>query len=133
MIDYVSILKQHPNGVLATQDGKGVRTRVFQFQFAEGDKLYFCTQNFKPVYEQLKANPHVSFCTYTEDFNPALSVSGKAIFTEDATLKTRAIEGNPLIKEIYKTADNPIFALFYIEVEDVESFTFAEGSRKYKV
>jgi uncharacterized pyridoxamine 5'-phosphate oxidase family protein len=133
MIDYVSILKQFPNGVLATQSGKGVRTRVFQFQFAEGNKLYFCTQGVKPVYDQLKANPDVSFCTYTQDFNPVVSVNGKAVFTENAALKERAINDNPLIKDIYQRADNPIFKLFYIEVEGIETFSFAEGPQSYKI
>ena len=133
MIDYVSILKQSPNGVLATQNGKGVGTRVFQFQFAEGNKLYFCTQSTKPVYEQLTSVPHVSFCTYAQDFNPVLSVNGKAVFTEDMGLKTRAINDNPLIKEIYQTPENPTFKLFYLEVETLETFSFTEGSKSYKL
>ena len=133
MIDYVGILKQSPNGVLATHNGQGVGTRVFQFQFADGNKLYFCTQSFKPVYEQLTANPNVSFCTYTQDFNPVLSVTGKAVFTEDMELKSRAINDNPLIKDIYKTPDNPIFKLFYIEVNAIETFSFADGTKTYKV
>ncbi len=77
MFDYQAILKANPNGVLATQNGQGVGTRVFQYLFADANKVYFCTSNQKPVYDQLKANPNVSFCTYPANFSPVLSVNGK--------------------------------------------------------
>ncbi|MDR2855602.1 MAG: pyridoxamine 5'-phosphate oxidase family protein [Methanomicrobiales archaeon] len=133
MIDYATILKENPNGVLATQDGQRVRTRVFQYQFADGNKVYFCTSSEKSVYNQLKTNPHISFCTYPQNFDPVLSVDGKAIFSDDITLKSRVLEENPMIKEIYETADNPIFKIFYIEAEEIRTFSFAEGPKTYKL
>ena len=133
MIDYTAILKQNPNGVLATCSGDGLRTRVFQYLFAEGNKVYFCTGSQKPVYEQLKANPNVSFCTYPADFNPVLSVNGKVVFVDDIALKTRALEENPHIKGIYNTPENPVFRIFYIDVAEVETFSFMEGSKIYKI
>ena len=133
MIDYAAILKQNPNGVLATRDGDGVQTRVFQYLFADGNKVYFCTSSQKPVYGQLQANANVSFCTYTADFNPVLSVNGKAVFVDDMGLKTRALDENPPIKGIYNTPDNPVFKIFYIEVTEVDTFNFAEGPKSYKL
>jgi len=132
MINYAEILKANPNGVLATQDGNKVKTRVFQYLFADGKKVYFCTNSEKPVYKQLQANPNVSFCTFPQDFTPVLSINGKAVFVEDKTLKARALDENPPIKGIYQTADNPIFKIFYVEVEEVETFSFAEGPKSYK-
>ena len=132
MINYAEILKANPAGVLATQDGNKVKTRVFQYLFADGKKVYFCTNSEKPVYKQLQANPNVSFCTYPQNFTPVLSINGKAVFVEDKALKARALDENPPIKGIYQTADNPIFKIFYIEVEEVETFSFAEGPKSYK-
>ncbi len=133
MIDFAALLKASPNGVMATQaDGK-VKTRVFQYLFADGNKVYFCTGNQKPVYAQIKANPNVSFCTYPANFSPVLSVNGKAVFVDDLTLKTRALDENPGIKGIYKEPANPVFELFYIDVEEVETFSFAEGPTTYTV
>ena len=132
MIDYAAILKTTPNGVLATQDGQGVKTRVFQFLFAEGKKVYFCTNSEKPVYNQLNVNPNVSFCV-PGDFSPVLSINGRAVFVEDVTLKTRVLDENPLIKTIYNSPNNPIFKLFYIDVEEVETFGFSEGPKIYKL
>ena len=133
MINFAEILRANPNGVLASQDGPGVRTRVFQYLFADGNKVFFCTSSEKPVYKQLKANPNVSFCTYPADFNPVLSINGQAVFVDDLTLKTRALDENPPIKGIYNTPDNPVFQLFYIDVTDVDAFSFAEGPKNYKL
>lgn len=133
MINFAEILKANPNGVLATQDGNKVKTRVFQYLFADGNKVYFCTNSEKPVYKQLQLNPNVSFCTYPSNFAPVLSINGKVAFVEDPALKTRALEENPSIKGIYKTPDNPIFKIFYIKTEEVETFSFTEGPKSYTV
>ncbi|MDR1639208.1 MAG: pyridoxamine 5'-phosphate oxidase family protein [Clostridiales bacterium] len=133
MFDYATVLKENPNGVLATQDGDKVATRVFQYLFSDGNKAYFSTSNEKPVYSQLKANPYVSFCAYPANFAPVVSVKGKAVFVDDLALKTRALDENPVIKGIYKTPDNPIFELFYIDAEEIETFSFADGPKTYTV
>jgi uncharacterized pyridoxamine 5'-phosphate oxidase family protein len=133
MINFTEILKANPNGVLATKDGTGVKTRIFQYLFADGNKIYFCTSSEKPVYAQLKANPNVSFCTYPQNFTPVLSVNGKAVFVDDLALKTRALDENPGIKDIYKAPDNPTFKIFYIDVKEVETFSFAEGPKTYTI
>jgi len=133
MINFAEILKTNPNGVMATQDGNKVKTRVFQYLFADGNKVYFCTNSEKPVYKQLQANPNISFCTFPQNFSPVLSINGKAVFVDDLTLKTKALDENPPIKGIYKTPDNPIFKIFYVEVEEVETFSFTEGPQTYKV
>lgn len=133
MIDYLSVLKENPNGVLATQDGSAVKTRVFQYLFSDGNKVYFCTNNEKPVYRQLKEHPYASFCAYPANYSLVLSVNGKVVFVNDLALKTRALDENPSIKGIYERADNPIFEIFYIDVEQVETFSFAEGSGSYTI
>jgi uncharacterized pyridoxamine 5'-phosphate oxidase family protein len=131
MINFSEILKTNSRGVLATQNGNKVKTRVFQFLFADENKVYFCTSSNKAVYAQLQANPNVSFCTFPWNFSQVLSINGKAVFVEDLALKARALDENPLIKGIYNTPDNPIFKLFYIDTEEVETFSFAEGAKTY--
>ena len=132
MIDYAAVLKKNPCGVLATRDGDGVRTRVFQYLFTDDNKVYFCTSSQRPVYKQMQANPNVSFCSFSADFNPVLSVNGKAVFVDDIALKTRALDENPHIKDIFKVPDNPVFKIFYIDAKEVGTFNFAEGSKVYK-
>lgn len=130
MIDLEKILRANPNGVLATRNGDGVATRVFQFLFMEGkNRVYFCTESDKPVYAQLTAEPNVSFCTWESDWNPVLSLNGRAVFVDDMSLKRRALDEYPLIRDIFKTPDNPVFKMFYIEVQEVRTFSFAEGTQ----
>jgi uncharacterized pyridoxamine 5'-phosphate oxidase family protein len=133
MINYVEILEKNLNGVLATQDGDKVKTRVFQFLFAYGKKAYFCTSSDKPVFKRLQANPNVSFCVFSPDFSLVLSISGKVVFDDDLVLKAKAIFENPLIGRIHLQPNNPIFKLFYIDVEEVKTFSFAEGPKTYSV
>jgi uncharacterized pyridoxamine 5'-phosphate oxidase family protein len=133
MINFAEILKANPNGVMASQDGNKVKTRVFQYLFADGNKVYFCTSSEKPVFKQLQINPNVSFCTYPQNFDPVLSINGKAVFVEDMALKTRALDENPPIKGIYQTPENPVFKIFYIDLEEVETFSFSGGPKTYKV
>lgn len=133
MFDFVKTLTASPNGVLATRDGEAVRTRVFQFLFAEGKRIYFCTSTEKEVFRQLSANSNVSFCCYPTDFFPVLSIGGQAVFVNDLKVKTRVLEENPMIRGIYKSADNPVFAVFYVEVECVETFSFAAGSETHQI
>jgi uncharacterized pyridoxamine 5'-phosphate oxidase family protein len=131
MFDYVSVLKENPNGVLATKDGDKLATRVFQYLFADGNKIYFCTNSQKPVYNQLKADPNVSFCTYPANFSPVVSVNGKVVFVEDLALKTRALDENPMIKGLYQSPENPVFTLFYIDAKEVEVLSFTDGAKTY--
>ena len=138
MINFAEILKANPVGVLATVEAKNgsdcrPHTRVFQYLFADGNKIYFCTNSDKSVYKQLAANPNVSFCTYPQNFTPVLSVNGKAVFAQDMSLKTRALDENPLIKSIYQTADNPIFKIFYIDAKEFNTFSMEEGAKTYRV
>ena len=57
----------------------------------------------------------------------------KVTFSDDAALKERAIAENPSIKQIYGTASNPLFTLLYIDVEEIETFSFDEGPKKIKL
>ena len=68
------------------------------------------------------------------NFEEILKANPAGVFaTEDMALKTRALDENPPIKDIYKTADNPVFKIFCIDVEEAETFSFAEGPKTYKV
>jgi len=133
MVHYVDMLEQNPIGVMATKDGEKLRTRVFQYLFAKGKRIYFSTSSEKAVYAQMQRDPNVSFCTYPQDYSPILSISGKVNFVEDIALKARALEENPLVKSVYASPENPIFKILYIDIEEIETFSLAEGLKQYKL
>ena len=110
----IKFLTENINVFLATVDKGEPRVRPFNFMLEEGGKLYFCTNNTKDVYVQLKAHPFVELSTSNQKYE-WLRVRGGVRFTDDLPMKAKVLETSQLVKSIYKTADNPIFEVFYIE------------------
>jgi len=94
-------------------DGKP-KVRPFQFMLEEGGKLYFCTSNQKTVFKELQKHPYVEFCASGENFS-WLRLNGKVVFSKDLGLKARIQDASPIVKSIYKTPDNPVFEIFYLD------------------
>jgi uncharacterized pyridoxamine 5'-phosphate oxidase family protein len=130
MNTYQTFFTENPNGVMATVDNGEARTRTFQMLWAENEKMFFCTGNHKPVYKQMKKNPHVSFTSYNPDTMESFSICGKVVFVDSLEDKKRALDENPGIKAIYLTPDNPKFELMYVDVTNVSSFTFSNMQEK---
>ncbi len=133
MIDFSTVLDANPLGIFATVDEDKIRTRVFQALFTDDHKVYFCTNSQKSVYAQLQKNAYATFCTHPQDFSPVLSIHGKAVFVEDRALIARAFDKDSDIKRLYGSEDNPVFKLFYLDVEEVETFIPQEGRQSYAV
>jgi len=114
MQEAVKFLQENRSGFLATVDNGKPRVRPFQFMIEEGGKLYFCTNNTKEVFKQLRKNPFIEFSSSTPDFI-WIRLSGEVKFSDDLGIKARILDANDLVKSIYKTPDNPIFEIFYIE------------------
>ena len=89
------------------------KVRPFQFMREEGGRLYFCTSNQKPVFQEMQQQPYVEFCASGANFS-WLRLNGKAVFSKDLGLKARIQDASPLVKSIYKTPDNPAFEVFYL-------------------
>lgn len=126
---YTEFLAAHPNGVMATVINQQPQTRVFQYLWGEGTKLYFCTANTKDVYKQMVQNPLVSFCTWDPQSFATLSVQGRVYFVDDRVKKERVLAENPAIKGIYTSADNPEFTMLYLNAAEIKSFSFNEGTQ----
>jgi len=128
--DFNHILENYRNGVLANRDGEKLRTQIMTFSFTEENRAYFCTTSDKPLYEQLVSYPYVSYCTFPEDWEPVLSLNGKVVFVDDKATKELALESNYYAKNNFKSADNPLLKVFYIDVETIETFGY-EGTNIY--
>ncbi len=113
MDEIIKFLNENVNGFLATVDRGKPKVRPFQFMFAEKEKLFFCTSNTKDVFKQLIASPYVEFSCTSPSFG-WVRVSGKVEFSSDLAVKSKVLEKNELVRSIYKTAANPVFAVFYI-------------------
>ncbi|MGL5721618.1 MAG: pyridoxamine 5'-phosphate oxidase family protein [Brevinema sp.] len=114
MKNVVKFLQENPVQYLATvgRDGKA-KCRPFMFSFEQDGKLWFCTNSTKDVYKDMQANPEVEVSVSSASFG-WLRLHGKVIFENNLNIKEKTLQ-SPLVKNIYKTADNPIFEVFYLE------------------
>jgi len=108
------ILAETPMCFIATVKGNEPKVRAFQYQFEQGDGLWFCTARSKDVFKQLQANPAVEICAVKQDMT-WLRVSGNVSFEDSFPVKERILAEQPLIKGIYGTPDNPDFTVFCLK------------------
>ncbi|MCX7711169.1 MAG: pyridoxamine 5'-phosphate oxidase family protein [Clostridia bacterium] len=115
MNEAVKFLTENPVQYFATigLDGKP-KVRPFQFMLEKNGKLYFCTNNQKDVYAQLAKCPYIEISTSSPTF-AWIRLNGKAVFSKDMEIKKAIFETNGLVKSIYKTPENPVFEIFYLE------------------
>jgi uncharacterized pyridoxamine 5'-phosphate oxidase family protein len=102
-------------GYFATVDGKQPRVRAFGLGFYEEGKFWFCTSNDKKVFRQLKETPYAEIMFTKPDFSAYVRVSGAAVFDDSVEAKARVMDAMPGVKAIYKSPDNPLFEVFYLE------------------
>lgn len=110
----VEFLQANPVQYLATvgRDGKA-KCRPFMFILEQEGKLWFCTNNQKEVYKDMQENPYVQISVSSSSY-AWIRLSGKAIFENNMAIKEACLN-NPIVKSQYKTANNPIFEVFYLE------------------
>ncbi len=113
MNDVVKFLSENPVQYLATvgRDGKA-KCRPFMFSGETDSKLWFCTNNTKDVYQDMQANPNIEVSVSSPTY-AWIRLSGKAVFEDNRAVKEMCMQ-NPIVKSQYRTADNPIFEVFYL-------------------
>lgn len=134
MKEVVEFLNENPVQFLGTTDKNGrPKVRPFQFLLEKEGKLFFCTSNGKDVYREIKNNPYIELCTSSPKY-AWIRLSGKVAFSDDMSIKGEIIEHSPLVRSIYKTPDNPIFEIFYLEGAKAVIADFSgQPPREYKL
>lgn len=114
MNELVEFLKANAVQYVATVglDG-GAKVRPFMFMTEKDGKLWYCTNNQKEVYKEMKANPSIEISVSSPEF-AWLRLSGKVVFENDMEVKEICMQ-NPIVKGQYQTAENPVFEVFYLE------------------
>lgn len=99
---------------VATVEGDKPRVRPFGFVMEFEGKLYFGTNDRKPSYQQLTANPNIEICTTDGETKEWIRISGQVVFDDRPEVKHQALETAPQLKKLYGSPDSPVFTLFYI-------------------
>jgi len=114
MQEIVKFLDENINGFLATLENGEPRVRAYQFILEDAGKLCFATNNTKEVCQQLFANPSMEFSAKNQQ-GGWIRVRGHVKFSKDAAVKEKIFARSSVIKNIYKTIDNPKFEVFYLD------------------
>jgi uncharacterized pyridoxamine 5'-phosphate oxidase family protein len=130
MEEAIKFLKENRVGFLASVDNGKPRVRPWAFMLEEKGKLYFCTNTTKDAYKQLKNVPYIEFSCTNKEVNTWLRLSGKITFSDDRKIKEKIIESNGPLKNMYKSADNPIFTIFYLEHGNASIWSFSAQTPK---
>lgn len=117
--------KNNVVGFATTDEEGNPQARAFEVAAIEDNKIYFFTASGKKVYRQMQNNPNVAFTVTTKDF-VSVRVSGRVTLVDDLESKQRYLDMKPGIKDIYKSADNPVLRLFYIAEGEAEIFDLSQ-------
>jgi uncharacterized pyridoxamine 5'-phosphate oxidase family protein len=132
MEEVIKFLNQNRLGYLATVDNGIPRVRPWGFMFEENGKFWFCTNNTKNVFKQLMEVPYIEFSCSTPEFNTWLRISGKIVFSKDKAIKEKIFQTNPMLKNMYQSADNPIFEVFCLEHGSASISGFTTPEQKFQ-
>jgi uncharacterized pyridoxamine 5'-phosphate oxidase family protein len=114
MQNVIQFLNENPNGFLATMEHGKQKVRPMDFMMEENKMLYFNTNSLKDVYKQLMENPFVEYASVSKDL-VTVRISGEIQFCEDIEIKEKVLNIYEAVKKGYKTAQNPIYKVFYIK------------------
>ncbi len=124
MQEVIDFLYANPMGCLGTVDNGKPHVRPWGFMLAENGKLWFCTANTKEVFRQLQNNPAIEFSSTSKDY-VTVRISGKVTFSKDLDMKKKILAHSEMVRNIYKTPDNPVFEIFYLEHGKAIMFDFS--------
>lgn len=127
MNEVLEFLTNNPTFYIATMDGDQPRVRPFGAVMKFEDKLYFTTNNTKPVFNQLVKNPKVEIST-TSPKGEWIRLNGKAVVDSRTEVKAAMLEAVPMLKNMYSLDDN-IFEVFYLKDAVATFNSFTGGSK----
>lgn len=113
MEEILNFLEKNKYGNLATSVGDQPSVRPFEYGFKTNDGFYFYTSDDKKVYDELKSNPKVSFCSTSGDLS-YVQITGDIEFSDDEKMKETMLQKSENAHKIYKSKDNEHFKIFYI-------------------
>jgi len=112
MNEVLEFLTNNPTFYIATIDGDQARVRPFGAVVQYENKLYFGTNNAKPVFKQLIANPKIEIST-TSPKGEWIRLSGTAVMDSRHETKEAMLNAVPSLKNMY-TSDDDVFEVFYL-------------------
>jgi len=95
----LDFINKNPVFALATADENRPHVRYIMMYRADEEGLIFSTGENKDLNNQLKRNPMVEMCFYSNEEQKQIRVNGTVEELEDIALKKQVVEDYPFLKE----------------------------------
>ena len=127
MTDVLNFLSEN-TFYIATIENDQPRVRPFGAVCEFEGKLYIVTNNQKPVFAQLLANPKTEICAMDKE-GKWLRVEGKAFLDQRIEAREKMLAVNPSLTRMYKADDGLMEVLYLTDV----TATFSSFTSEPKV
>lgn len=118
----------NPICALGTVDRNQPRVRMFKLLQAGPDGFYFATGTPKKVFSQIKENPLVEACFWSE--TQMMRVDGKIDVVDEEGLKEELFSGHEFLQSLLKTSNHPWFVVLRIAHGTIDFTADAIGLTK---
>lgn len=108
----VDFLREARVFYLGTDDNGQPRVRPFGAVMDYEDRVYFCTNNQKAVFQQMVANPKVEICASAPD-GAWIRITGEAVVDNSDAARACMLEALPGLRRMYNPGDG-LFEVFYL-------------------
>lgn len=125
------LLKEYGVFYVATVNNGLPAVRPFGAVMEYNGELYLATANFKDVYKQLKAEKNVQLAATKAASMDWLRITGRAEEVHELSIKEKMLQACPVLVDLFKSADNEVFAVFCIKDMHAVAYT-AAGSEELK-
>lgn len=109
------LLKEYGVFYVATVKDGMPAVRPFGAVMEYNNELYIATANFKEVYKQFKEEKNVQLAATKAGTLNWLRITGTAEEVAEMEIKEKMLEACPVLVDIFKSADNEVFAVFCIK------------------
>ena len=110
MKEVYEFLKKAGTYYLATVDGDQPRVRPFGTAHIFENKLYIQTGKKKAVSQQMKKNPKIEICAFTE--GKWIRIQALAVNDDRVEAKESMLDAYPNLKNMYSATDNNTQVLY---------------------
>ena len=125
--DCVKFANENKICYMATADSKQPRVRGVMLWYADQSGFYFNTNDDKSFYKQLKSNQSVEICFHKKGEGPDLGtmmrIAGNVEFLDDVSLRAKALEDKPFLKQWGYTPQSPELIIFRIPKGEAHFWT----------
>lgn len=117
MRETYDFLRKSVNYYLATVEGDKPCIRPFGTIHIFEDRLYFQAASIKEVSQQMKINPHIEICAYSD--GRWIRVSATAVLDDREEAQKSMLEAYPGLKKLYTPGDGNLEVWYLKEASTI--------------